>query len=526
MFSWERNSRSLTAKTLLIALAFVLLLAFASLRVAGATSLRPNSYLFSDDFTRDTQLNNSLWEISGPAGLNFSGENCPGCTNVTLAPSFSSAGMEIAQITGSYEVGTIQSRASFAPPFTVSAVVMGTVSNGHPFVFGVTSSDATTGVQVTGNLNPNDCSSEGDCGNSATCGTPANPSIPANQCYYGIYGRIGSSGGHWTKTPPLNPSPSVGVEYTLEISVDTAGVAQFNVSQGGQVLGSANGQVGQGPFYLILAQSEGAPVPGPGPNQAYWSSVFVVPSAPPPPAASSSPTSAWYWILVLIVAVAALIIVLVVVVRRRRGLTVKVLESETLSPLPGAGVWAEGPKYYSGSTAHDGRVTFGSIRLGDYAIKARATGYDASVPETVRVTRSIEHTVRLNRIASSAQPSAPATARLEGPGPTSPPPSSAGTVPSGPVLPTAVASSAPVPARSAEEPGEEEAGFGGPRIRQIVQTFRTKGAVSPETALSASELGLSRIFVRIMKRRRGQTRVFVEINGRYYLDETALREMK
>jgi len=69
-------------------------------------------------------------------------------------------------------------------------------------------------------------------------------------------------------------------------------------------------------------------------------------------------------------------------------------------------------------------------------------------------------------------------------------------------------------------------GFVGGRIGEIIKTFQEKGAISPETALTAQELGLSRIFVRIMKRRRGRTRVFVEINGKYYLDQKALQEMK
>ena len=69
-------------------------------------------------------------------------------------------------------------------------------------------------------------------------------------------------------------------------------------------------------------------------------------------------------------------------------------------------------------------------------------------------------------------------------------------------------------------------GFVGGRISEIIRTFKEKGAISPETALTAQELGLSRIFVRIMKRRRGRTRVFVEINGKYYLDQKALQEMK
>jgi len=69
-------------------------------------------------------------------------------------------------------------------------------------------------------------------------------------------------------------------------------------------------------------------------------------------------------------------------------------------------------------------------------------------------------------------------------------------------------------------------GFGGPRMRQIIRTFQEKGAISPETALTADELGLSRLFVRIMKRRQGKTRVFMEVNGKYYLDQKALEETR
>lgn len=82
------------------------------------------------------------------------------------------------------------------------------------------------------------------------------------------------------------------------------------------------------------------------------------------------------------------------------------------------------------------------------------------------------------------------------------------------------------PMQVGAEATEGAEGWAGDRIRQIIQTFRSKGAVSPETALSADELGLSRIFVRIMKRRRGKTRVFVEVGGKYYLDEKALQTMK
>jgi hypothetical protein len=88
-----------------------------------------------------------------------------------------------------------------------------------------------------------------------------------------------------------------------------------------------------------------------------------------------------------------------------------------------------------------------------------------------------------------------------------------------------VAQPEPAAPREQQEPEEPE-GFGGGRISEIIRTFQAKGAISPETALTADELGLSRLFVRIMKRRQGRTKVFIEINGRYYLNQDALKEMK
>ena len=44
--------------------------------------------------------------------------------------------------------------------------------------------------------------------------------------------------------------------------------------------------------------------------------------------------------------------------------------------------------------------------------------------------------------------------------------------------------------------------------------------------MTPEQLGLSQLFVKFMERRKGQTKVFVEVNGRYYLDEKALEEMR
>jgi len=482
----------------------------------------------SDNFTQDSSLNAGLWQVNGPAGSAFGAVNCPSCTTVTIAPSFSSMGMEVAQANASNEVGTIQSVLSFAPPLTATARVEGAVSNGHPFVFAIVSSDATSGVQITGNLNPNDCSNETNCGSPTTCGNPANPSIAANQCYYGIYARVGSGGGSWPKSPYLDLTPSIGVVYTLQIAVDASGNAQFNVSAAGLVLGQSTLHVGTGPFYIVVAQSEGAPVPGPGPNQAYWLSVSLTPTAKltgPPPSGSSSGLSSLEWSILILVVIALLVAVVLLAYRRRRGFTVTVLDSGTHSPVPGAGVSADGPENLSGSTGRDGRVAFGGVKGGDYSVRANAVGFAPSVPATVAVKKATQHTVRLDRAVPPGAPPAvggggPADgSNVSPPAPTavvvSPTPSAPAATPTGP------APSAPLP------PGiEGTEGWGGERIREIVRTFQAKGAISPQTALTAEELGLSRIFVRIMKRRRGRTRVFVEVNGRYYLDEKALQEMK
>jgi hypothetical protein len=528
MISGKTGSQSLTARAQLISLAVVLVLVLTAFGAAAGASPVPLASPLSDDFTHDSSLNANLWTINGPVALNFSNDNSPGSSVISLTPSFSSAGMEIADANGSSEIGAIQSVQNFTPPLTVTALVKGLVSDGHPFVFGISSQNASSGVQVTGNLNPNDCSAENNCGNPSTCGTPANSSILSGQCYYGIYARAGSNGGDWKKSPALDATPAVQVVYTLTIAVDSSGTAQFNVSAAGQVQGQSTAPVGTGPFYIIIAQSEGAPVPGPGPNSAVWMSVDLTPTATISPPSSSSPSgiSSIEWLLIGIVVIVALLALLVARSRRGRGLTVTVLDSETLSPIPGADVSADGPKSFSGSTGSNGRVAFGGVKAGNYAVRAGAAGYASPPPLTIPVRRAAAHTVRLN----SSTP--PASAAVVGPTPVAGPirPSqepAKGPVPLLPLTPApAVAPSVPTPPPpTPSEPGEGE-GFLGERIREIVQTFQAKGALSPETALTAQELGLSRIFVRIMKRRRGKTKVFVEFNGKYYLDEKALREMK
>ena len=64
------------------------------------------------------------------------------------------------------------------------------------------------------------------------------------------------------------------------------------------------------------------------------------------------------------------------------------------------------------------------------------------------------------------------------------------------------------------------------RLQAIIQTFRQKGATSPEKAMTIQELGLPPRFEQAMHRRLGQTGIFVEVNGKYYLSEERLKQIQ
>jgi hypothetical protein len=69
-------------------------------------------------------------------------------------------------------------------------------------------------------------------------------------------------------------------------------------------------------------------------------------------------------------------------------------------------------------------------------------------------------------------------------------------------------------------------GGGRRRIQEIVAKFREKGATSPDKAMTAQELGLPPRFEEAMKRRLGATGIFVEVSGKYYLDEARLQQIE
>jgi hypothetical protein len=63
-------------------------------------------------------------------------------------------------------------------------------------------------------------------------------------------------------------------------------------------------------------------------------------------------------------------------------------------------------------------------------------------------------------------------------------------------------------------------------IQGIIARFREKGATSPEKAMTAQELGLPPRFEEAMKRRLGATGIFVDVGGKYYLDEAKLKQVQ
>jgi daunorubicin resistance ABC transporter ATP-binding subunit len=62
------------------------------------------------------------------------------------------------------------------------------------------------------------------------------------------------------------------------------------------------------------------------------------------------------------------------------------------------------------------------------------------------------------------------------------------------------------------------------RLQNVINTFREKGAISPERAMTLDELGLPPRFQRLMNRRLGQSGIFLKVNGKYYLSENQLKQ--
>jgi len=202
---------------------------------------------------------------------------------------------------------------------------------------------------------------------------------------------------------------------------------------------------------------------------------------------------------------------------------VTVKNSQTQSPISGANVFASGQQDLSGTTNNKGQVVFQKFKDGDYSIKASAIGYIASMPMSVSVKNKTELAIKLNP-APSGEPKEDSN----GNGPDYEGKASNFVAKETPKTQTSVQSTPIIAPTTPSSPTQQEAAepqsWRDEKIQQNIHKFQEKGAISPETALTAEELGLSRIFVRFMERHRGQTKIFAEVNGKYYLNQKALKE--
>ncbi len=205
----------------------------------------------ADDFTKDTVLNASLWSTATSIMKTYASDNTS--SYISPALSFNNAGMTMSGTTGIWQFTGIQANKTFAPPFTLTATVMGTVANGNAFLINLINASFKQSIEITGNLNPNN--------------------VGANH-YYGM--NVYGSGG----TPILYATPAVNIQYTIVVTIGTTGTAYVELFSGGTLLAFLDGlSIGTGPFYLMLGQFEGLGYTV-GPNTAIWQNVEVDSLAP------------------------------------------------------------------------------------------------------------------------------------------------------------------------------------------------------------------------------------------------------
>ncbi len=205
---------------------------------------------FSDDFASDTALSD-CWETAVP--------NAALVNNATfMAPqlTFNGTDMDMQGAAAEPEFTGIESDASYQAPFDFTATVKAIQSGDSSFVIYL-ANQSGGGISLEANLSP-----------SAFNGIWAAEAGG----YLGAQSDIDSSisGQSFLSNQPL------GTTFHIGISMDTD--AHFQITVNGTTISSASlGQIGNGPFRVILGQREsdneaiGSPPPGPtGPNEAGW----------------------------------------------------------------------------------------------------------------------------------------------------------------------------------------------------------------------------------------------------------------
>ncbi len=208
-----------------------------------------------DNFASDSRLNSSLWATqSSILSALAPASSSPGSTLLTPTLGFSSAGMQMSGVNGDFQFSGISSLAAFTPPFTLNTTVMGTLSYGNAFAVFLVNSNLSQWLDINGDLIPNTCYQNIWINHTGS-------GIPLSSLGTALYG-----------------NPSLGVFYTIQISVGTNGNASVVLMTNGVPLATQSGlSVGNGPFYVVLAQREGWPCVS-GPLAATWQSINVTPS--------------------------------------------------------------------------------------------------------------------------------------------------------------------------------------------------------------------------------------------------------
>jgi hypothetical protein len=221
------------------------------LGIGGPISQPPQKSADSlkDAFSQDTVLNGQLWSTDTEL-LRSVARTASSPSSAWIEPrlSFTSSGMRMSGITGTYQFTGIQSNQSFRAPFTLSATAEGTISNGNPFVLFLVSGDLHQLFSIRGTLN-------------------------ASTGYQGVWENV-TIDGHTKSDFKIYETPTTGIWYNIALTIDGNGNGSvtFSTATGKQLASSKIAGLGAGPFYVILAQREGAPY-SVGPNEAIWSQV-------------------------------------------------------------------------------------------------------------------------------------------------------------------------------------------------------------------------------------------------------------
>ena len=224
---------------------------------------RPSDSLlpFKDAFSQDSMLNDKLWstntallrsvaDISSSPGSRWIEPKIGFALPANHEQGTEWLGLRMSGITGAYRFTGIQSNESFRAPLTLKAIVVGTVSHGNPFQVFLVSGDLRQLISIAGNLD----SSSG---------------------YQGVWETV-RIGGHSKPEEKIYETPITHSFYSVGIAIDSDGNAFTSFSTlDGQVLATKQvAGLGTGPFYVILAQREGAPY-SVGPNEAIWSEISL-----------------------------------------------------------------------------------------------------------------------------------------------------------------------------------------------------------------------------------------------------------